>query len=131
MWHESLRRGVAVGRGFRLRSGWVPFPPQLPHSENIMRFVAAFLFLGAMLAVTTYSEAQQPGQPGQKGKGQFGKGGGGGGGFGGFAGFGQIGQILSTNMQDTLKMTDDQKKQLADLQKDVDAKLAKILTEDQ
>jgi hypothetical protein len=95
-----------------------------------MRFAAAFLFLGAMLAVTSYSDAQQrggqPGQPGQKGgfgKGGFGK--------GGFGGFGQIGQILSTGLQDTLKMTDDQKKQLADLQKDVDAKLAKILTEDQ
>jgi len=41
------------------------------------------------------------------------------------------GQILPAGLQDELKLTDDQKKQVADLQKDVDAKLAKILTVDQ
>ena len=39
--------------------------------------------------------------------------------------------FLGTNVQDTLKLNEDQKKQLADLQKEIDAKLTKILTEDQ
>jgi hypothetical protein len=53
------------------------------------------------------------------------------GGPGGFGGAPQPGQILPDRLQETLKLTDDQKKQVADLQKEVDAKLAKILTEDQ
>jgi len=53
----------------------------------------------------------------------------GGGGFG--PGGGQPGQILSTRVQDTLKLTDEQKKKLEELQKDLDSKLEKILTEDQ
>jgi hypothetical protein len=43
----------------------------------------------------------------------------------------QPGQILPAFVQETLQMTPEQKKQLDALQKDVDAKLAKILTEDQ
>ncbi len=39
--------------------------------------------------------------------------------------------IAAPFAQETLKLTDEQKKQLADLQKDVDAKLAKILTDEQ
>jgi hypothetical protein len=57
--------------------------------------------------------------------------GGGPGGPGGFGGPSQPGQVLSQGMQDRLKLTADQKKQLEDLQKDVDAKLNKILTDDQ
>jgi hypothetical protein len=49
----------------------------------------------------------------------------------GFGGPPQPGQILPDRLQETLKLTDDQKKQVADLQKEVDAKLAKILTADQ
>jgi hypothetical protein len=57
---------------------------------------------------------------------------GGAGGFGGgFGGAPQAGQVLSTFTQERLKLTDDQKKQLEELQKDVDGKLEKILTEDQ
>ncbi len=41
------------------------------------------------------------------------------------------GQILPPFMADALKLTDDQQKQLDALQKDVDARLDKILTEDQ
>ena len=41
------------------------------------------------------------------------------------------GQILSPGFQDALQLTADQKKQLEALQKDVDTKLAKILTEEQ
>jgi len=65
-----------------------------------------------------------------QGPGGFGPGGPGG--FGAFGGGrGQPGQVLSTFTQDQLKLTDDQKKQLADIQKDVDSKLEKLLTDDQ
>jgi Spy/CpxP family protein refolding chaperone len=76
-----------------------------------------------------------PGGPGgQGGPGRGGPGGGGPGGPGGGFGPGgppKPGQILPPFAQETLKLTDEQKKQLADLQKDVDAKLAKILTDEQ
>jgi hypothetical protein len=48
--------------------------------------------------------------------------------FGGGPGFGQV---LPSFLQEVLKLTDEQKKQLADLQKDVDGKLAKLLSEEQ
>lgn len=57
---------------------------------------------------------------------------GGGGGFGGLGGGGsQPGKLFSPNVQNTLKLTDEQKKQIEDVQKEVDAKLEKILTEEQ
>jgi hypothetical protein len=70
------------------------------------------------------------GGPGARGPGGggFGPGGPGGRGPGGPP---QPGQIMPSFMQEQLNLTDDQKKQLAELQKDVDAKLAKILTDDQ
>ncbi|MFL5244174.1 MAG: PQQ-binding-like beta-propeller repeat protein [Gemmataceae bacterium] len=58
----------------------------------------------------------------------------GGGGPGGFMGFGgppQPGQVLSRFLQDQLNLTADQKKQLEDLQKDVDGQVEKILTDEQ
>jgi Spy/CpxP family protein refolding chaperone len=57
-----------------------------------------------------------------------GPGGPGGRGPGGFA---QPGQILAPFVQDQLKLTADQKKKLEELQKEVDGKLDKILTDDQ
>ena len=87
-----------------------------------MRLLSLGLFLVGLFAVTSFSEAQPPGQPGQPGKGGFG---------GGFAARSLPGQILSTRLQETLKLTDAQKKDLEALQKDVDTKLAKILSEDQ
>jgi hypothetical protein len=74
------------------------------------------------------------------GPGGFGPGGPGGrggpGGPGGPGGFGpggppQPGQVLPPFLQEQLKLTAEQKKQLADLQKEVDDKLGKILTDDQ
>ena len=67
------------------------------------------------------------------GGGGFGQPGGGGfgGGFGGFGGGGQPGTVLTTNVQDQLKLTEEQKKELEAIQKDVDAKLEKMLTEEQ
>jgi hypothetical protein len=53
------------------------------------------------------------------------------GGPGGFGGPPQPGQIMPTFMQDALQLTEVQKKQLAKLQQDVDARLAKILNDDQ
>lgn len=58
--------------------------------------------------------------------------GGGGPGAGrGPGGRGAPGQILPPMLQDALNLTPDQKKQLADLQKEVDTKLANILTPEQ
>ncbi len=55
-----------------------------------------------------------------------------GGGPGGPGGFGmrmpRPGEVLPSFVQDVLKMTDEQKKQLADLQKEVDGKLDALLT---
>jgi hypothetical protein len=51
--------------------------------------------------------------------------------FPGFGGFGTPGQLLSSFTQDQLKLTAEQKKKLEELQKDVDAKLDKILTDEQ
>ncbi len=73
------------------------------------------------------------GEPFELRQGGFGIGGGGpGGGGGGFGGgVAQPGQVLSTATQNRLRLTDEQKKQLQELQKDVDGKLEKILTEEQ
>jgi hypothetical protein len=80
-----------------------------------------------------------PGGPGGPGGGQGGPGGGPGGPGGGRGrgpggpdgGPPQPGQIMPGFLQDELHLSDKQKKQLDALQKDVDAKLEKILTEEQ
>jgi hypothetical protein len=66
------------------------------------------------------------GKGGPGGPGGFGKGG-----PGGFGGAPQLGQILPTFIQDQLNFTSAQKKQLSDLQKQVDDQLDKILTDQQ
>lgn len=76
-------------------------------------------------------DEKKPGENAQPGARQPGRRPGGQGGFGGFGGRSTPGQIFSTGIKDQLKLTDEQKKQLEDLQKDVDAKVAKILTDDQ
>ncbi|HTU18227.1 MAG TPA: PQQ-binding-like beta-propeller repeat protein, partial [Gemmataceae bacterium] len=50
---------------------------------------------------------------------------------GGFGAPPRLGQVLPSNLQDSLKLTNDEKKQLEQLQKDVDARLEKILTAEQ
>jgi hypothetical protein len=54
-----------------------------------------------------------------------------GGGPGGPGGPPAVGQILPGFLQERLNLTAEQKEQVAELQKDVDAKLAKILTDEQ
>ena len=55
-----------------------------------------------------------------------------GGGTGGPGGFGTPpGTVLSPRVQENLKLTDEQKKQFEELQKDVDARVQRILTEEQ
>src|SRR5262249_49504234 len=76
------------------------------------------------------SDLEAKSQPGGGG-GPGGRGRGGPGGLGGFGGPPQPGQLLPPFMQERLKLTDEQKKQLEALQKEVDGKLAKILTEEQ
>jgi hypothetical protein len=70
---------------------------------------------------------------GNRGPGGQGPGGPGGGGPGGrgFGGPPQPGQILPPFVREGLELTADQTKQLDDLQKEVDARLAKILTDEQ
>jgi Arylsulfotransferase (ASST) len=50
---------------------------------------------------------------------------------GGFGGPPQPGQLLVPSMRDRLKLSDDQKKQVDELQKEADGLLAKLLTEEQ
>jgi Spy/CpxP family protein refolding chaperone len=80
----------------------------------------------ALLTLTSAASAQPGGFPGGPPGGGFG---------GGFPGGPfmppQPGQILSTFQQEQLKLTANQKKDLETLQKEVDAKLAKVLTTDQ
>ena len=91
---------------------------------------------------STYKELtgepfEMPGGLGALGAFGFGGGGGfgqpGGGGFGGFGGFGggQPGTVLSAGVQQQLRLTDEQKKELERIQKEVDAQLEKVLTEEQ
>jgi len=70
-----------------------------------------------------------PGGPGGRGPG--GPDGRGPGGPGGFGGPPQPGQVLPPFLQETLKLTAEQRKQLDELQKEVDGKLGKILTDEQ
>jgi outer membrane protein assembly factor BamB len=73
-----------------------------------------------------------PGGPGGGGPGgPGGRGGRGGFGPGGFGGFAPPGQILPPFLQDRLNLTAEQKKQLEALQKEVDGKLDKLLTDEQ
>jgi hypothetical protein len=96
-----------------------------------MRALAAVLFVGAMLVVASFSAAQPPEQKGEKKD----KGGKGDKGFPGAKGFGfgppPLGQVMPPFVQDRLKLTDAQKKDLEALQKDVDAKIEKMLTDEQ
>ena len=69
--------------------------------------------------------------PGGKGPGGKGPGGKGPGGKGPPGGPGQPGQILPAFLQDALKLTDEQKKQMEEIQKEITAKLDKVLTEEQ
>ena len=76
--------------------------------------------------------ASQGGRGGQGGdKGGNGKGGPGASSGMGMGGPPQPGQIMPSMIQEMLQLTDEQKAKLADLQKDVDAKLGKILTTEQ
>jgi outer membrane protein assembly factor BamB len=68
------------------------------------------------------------GGPGRGGMGRGGFGGPGGGRFGGPP---QPGQIMPPFLQNRLELTDEQKKQVDGLQKEVDGKLAKLLTDEQ
>jgi len=84
--------------------------------------------LSAAFFVALSANGQPPGEKGQPGKGGPG---GKGGGFGGGFTRPVPGQIMPPFLQDRLKLTDDQKKAFAELQKDVDAKLDKLLTDEQ
>jgi Spy/CpxP family protein refolding chaperone len=90
---------------------------------RLYRAAGLALAVGLMVSLAA-SSAQQPPQEkkGPGGKGGFG---------GGFGGFGRPGQIMSPFIQDQLKLSEEQKTQVAALQKETDEKLDKILTEEQ
>ncbi len=105
------------------------------------KFMALILMAGLAAVCGVPSSAQppdekkgdkkgQPGKGGEKGRPQ-GKGGFGGPGGGMMFTPPQPGTIMPAFLQDMLKLTDAQKKDLAALQKEVDAKLEKLLTDDQ
>ncbi len=78
----------------------------------------------------------RPGGEGGPGGGPGGPGGPGGGRPGGPGGMGRFtppkpGQIMPDMLAEQLKLTDEQKKKFAELQKDIDAKIEKLLTDDQ
>jgi outer membrane protein assembly factor BamB len=87
-----------------------------------------------VFVTTAFSDKQQKPTAGfgGGGPGGFGPGApGGAGARGGFGGFMQPGQVLPSFMQERLKLTDEQKKRLEALQKDVDRKIDGILSEEQ
>lgn len=85
--------------------------------------ILAFAISAAFfLALTANGQPPGGGKGGPGGKGGFG---------GGFGMRGQPGQIMPAFLQERLKLTDDQKKAVADLQKEVQTKLDKILTDEQ
>jgi outer membrane protein assembly factor BamB len=91
-----------------------------------------------VFVTTAFSEKQRKPQAGFGAPGEFGgrpAGGGGGGrgagGPGGFAGFAPPGQILPPFLQGMLQLSDKQKKQVEELQKETDDQLDKILTDEQ
>jgi hypothetical protein len=99
-----------------------------------MRLPTAVLFLGGVLAIAATGDAQPPGggQPpgGKGGKGGFGEKGRGG--PSGMVGAMPLpGQILPSAVQEMLRLTEEQKRDLDAIQKDVDAKLDKLLTAEQ
>jgi Spy/CpxP family protein refolding chaperone len=85
----------------------------------VKKFVVSLAVLG-LLAVAGLARAQPGGPPG-----------GFGGPPGGPGGPPQPGQVLPGFLQEMLNLTAEQKKQVEELQKEVDAKLAKILTAEQ
>ena len=93
-----------------------------------MRWGAILAFALGLVLVFTLSATGQPPGGGKGGKGGKGGFGGQGGGFGTKM---EPGQVMPTAIQEILKLSDDQKKQVSELQKDVDAKLDKILTDEQ
>src|SRR5206468_12980128 len=87
-----------------------------------------------VLAAKLEAEIAEGGGPGARGRGAprgggpFGLPGGGPGGFGGPP---PPGQVLNPFLQERLNMTPEQKKHLEELQKEVDERLGKIITEEQ
>src|ERR1700722_30616 len=90
------------------------------------RFTIGLLALAAAAMFTLSAESQPP-DGGGKDKGQRGGQRGGQGGPGRF----ELGRVLPPFARDELQLTSDQETQIADLEKDVKAKLTKILTADQ
>lgn len=97
-----------------------------------MRFYSKLLLVAGFLALASVGTAQPPAKQKEQGKGaRPGAPGDGRGAPGGRGGMMQPGQILPPFLVEQLKLTDDQKKELAKLQKETEEKLDKMLTDDQ
>src|SRR5438094_559719 len=88
-----------------------------------MRIFSVFVMLTVCLALAASGTSAQPPKD-KKGDGPKG-------GKGGLGGPPQPGQVLSPGVQDALNLSADQKKQVETLQKEVDERLVKILTDGQ
>jgi hypothetical protein len=93
-------------------------------------FMALIMLLSSAATDSQGQEKKEGGKGGPGGKGGF-PGGPGGPGGGGFMRGGAPGQIMPEFIAAQLKLTDEQKKSFADLQKEVDSKIEKILNEEQ
>ncbi|HKA06119.1 MAG TPA: hypothetical protein VKD71_02595 [Gemmataceae bacterium] len=107
----------------------------MTRTYRVAALASAIVLMASLVGTAQPPEKKGPPDDGKgpgKGEPKVKGGGFGGGGFGGGR-FGppQPGQILPTFMQDALKLSDEQKKKVDELQKEVDDKLAKILTDEQ
>ena len=128
---EREARPANPGGGGRGRGGFDPETQRKIQALQKDALAAATKQLTADQKTALKDLTGEPFELQQGPGGGFPGGGGFGGGFGGFANRGNPGQVLSDGAKTTLKLDDEQKKKLEDLQKEVDSQLKKILTEDQ
>src|SRR5205085_613218 len=130
---ELFQGGGGRGRGGP-GGGFGGFDPEMQTKRQGLQKDAMKAIVKALDADQKVALKDLTGEPFElqpQGFGGFGGGPGGRGGFGGFGPPPQPGKVLPSGVQDSLKLTAEQKKKLEDLQKEVDERLGKILTEEQ
>ena len=99
--------------------------------KRFTKFALALALTGSVLAGRSYSADNGDGPPPPRDGGGPGGAGGGGGRAGGGGGPQGGAHLIPRFAEDQLNLSDDQRAQIADLEKEIKAKLAKILTADQ